>query len=113
MGHEVNGFKIYGNWCGPNYGAGQSINIVDEGCRAHDQCVAEIGPDADPVRGVDGDGTHDDMDACDIEMVKTQRNASVQLAQKRPRGWMVQRFWSWVVRLPFVVRLWFRGKRVK
>lgn len=29
---------LYGNWCGPEYGSGTPIDLLDEGCRQHDQC---------------------------------------------------------------------------
>lgn len=29
---------IWGNWCGPGYGGGVPIDILDEGCKIHDGC---------------------------------------------------------------------------
>ena len=29
---------IWGNWCGPGYGSGSPTNLLDEGCRQHDNC---------------------------------------------------------------------------
>lgn len=31
-------FPLYGNWCGPNYGSGAPINLLDKGCKNHDIC---------------------------------------------------------------------------
>lgn len=29
---------IWGNWCGPGYGHGEPIDLLDEGCKIHDGC---------------------------------------------------------------------------
>jgi len=34
---------IYGNWCGPNYGSGTPIDLLDTGCRTHDRCYGSRG----------------------------------------------------------------------
>lgn len=34
---------VYGNWCGPEYGQGSPIDLLDECCRRHDVCYGEIG----------------------------------------------------------------------
>ena len=34
---------IWGNWCGPGYGSGQPIDLLDEGCRQHDNCYVHGG----------------------------------------------------------------------
>lgn len=31
-------FPVYGNWCGPNYGAGKPIDAMDACCMHHDRC---------------------------------------------------------------------------
>lgn len=35
-------WPAYGNWCGPNYGSGTSIDILDAGCKAHDLCYRPV-----------------------------------------------------------------------
>lgn len=35
---KVNGIPIWGNWCGPGYGHGEPVDVLDEGCRRHDNC---------------------------------------------------------------------------
>lgn len=34
-------FPVYGNWCGPHYGSGTPIDLLDKGCKDHDQCYAD------------------------------------------------------------------------
>lgn len=34
---------IWGNWCGPEYGSGPPIDILDYGCREHDWCYRDRG----------------------------------------------------------------------
>lgn len=34
---------IWGNWCGPGYGSGAPIDLLDEGCRQHDNCYVHGG----------------------------------------------------------------------
>lgn len=34
---------IYGNWCGPGYGSGTPIDLLDIGCRSHDWCYGKRG----------------------------------------------------------------------
>lgn len=34
---------IWGNWCGPGYGSGRPIDLLDEGCRQHDNCYVHGG----------------------------------------------------------------------
>ena len=34
---------IYGNYCGPKYGSGIAIDILDEGCKRHDECYKKRG----------------------------------------------------------------------
>lgn len=34
---------IYGNWCGPEYGSGTPIDLLDTGCRQHDWCYRDRG----------------------------------------------------------------------
>lgn len=29
---------VYGNWCGPEYGSGTPIDLLDTGCMNHDKC---------------------------------------------------------------------------
>lgn len=36
-------WPAYGNWCGPNYGSGTPIDILDAGCRTHDKCYGSRG----------------------------------------------------------------------
>lgn len=36
-------FPAYGNWCGPGYGSGTPIDILDTGCKNHDNCYANVG----------------------------------------------------------------------
>lgn len=36
-------FPIYGNWCGPNYGSGTPIDLLDTGCKNHDNCYKKRG----------------------------------------------------------------------
>jgi hypothetical protein len=31
-------WKFYGNWCGPSYGSGKPIDVLDLMCKFHDQC---------------------------------------------------------------------------
>lgn len=31
-------FKLWGNWCGPNYGSGKPIGPLDHACKCHDNC---------------------------------------------------------------------------
>lgn len=104
--------KVYGNWCGPNYGSGVPVDEVDAVCRDHDLAVDRIGPKADPVRGVDGDGTSDDMELADLRFVWAQRKVSRSLREERPKGWRRRLFWAWIVQIPFVWRLRWRGYAV-
>lgn len=47
--HEENaiqtlrGMPIWGNWCGPGYGSGVPIDLLDEGCMRHDNCYVHGG----------------------------------------------------------------------
>lgn len=34
---------IWGNWCGPGYGSGPPIDLLDYGCRDHDRCYGDRG----------------------------------------------------------------------
>ena len=34
---------IWGNWCGPEYGSGEPIDLLDYGCREHDWCYGKRG----------------------------------------------------------------------
>lgn len=34
---------IYGNWCGPGYGSGTPIDLLDVGCKRHDNCYGSRG----------------------------------------------------------------------
>lgn len=34
---------VYGHWCGPNYGSGTPIDLLDTGCKKHDQCYGSRG----------------------------------------------------------------------
>lgn len=34
-------FPIYGNWCGPNYGSGTPIDLLDKACKKHDNCYRD------------------------------------------------------------------------
>ena len=34
---------VYGNYCGPKYGSGIPIDILDEGCKRHDECYKKRG----------------------------------------------------------------------
>lgn len=34
---------VYGNWCGPGYGSGTPIDLLDMGCQSHDACYGERG----------------------------------------------------------------------
>lgn len=34
---------IWGNWCGPGYGSGAPIDLLDEGCMQHDNCYVHGG----------------------------------------------------------------------
>lgn len=36
-------WPIYGNWCGPKYGSGTPIDLLDAGCRTHDKCYGSRG----------------------------------------------------------------------
>lgn len=36
-------FPVYGNWCGPGYGSGTPIDILDKGCKNHDMCYRRVG----------------------------------------------------------------------
>ena len=36
-------FPVYGNWCGPGYGSGTPIDILDKGCKNHDLCYKNKG----------------------------------------------------------------------
>lgn len=36
-------FPIYGNWCGPHYGSGTPIDLLDAGCKKHDVCYKDRG----------------------------------------------------------------------
>ncbi len=36
-------WPVYGNWCGPKYGSGTPIDILDMGCKKHDQCYGTRG----------------------------------------------------------------------
>ncbi len=36
-------FPIYGNWCGPYYGSGVPIDLLDKGCKNHDNCYEKKG----------------------------------------------------------------------
>lgn len=40
--YQVNGWAIYGNWCGPGHGSGEPIDQLDKLCMEHDQCYQEI-----------------------------------------------------------------------
>lgn len=40
---HVPAFAFWGNWCGPSYGSGTPIDILDEGCRRHDNCYVHGG----------------------------------------------------------------------
>lgn len=37
------GVPVWGNWCGPGYGSGEPIDLLDEGCRQHDACYVHGG----------------------------------------------------------------------
>lgn len=39
----LRGIPIWGNWCGPGYGSGKPIDLLDEGCRQHDNCYVHGG----------------------------------------------------------------------
>lgn len=34
---------VWGNWCGPGYGGGSAVDLLDSACRAHDKCYARKG----------------------------------------------------------------------
>ena len=34
---------VWGNWCGPGYGGGPAVDLLDRACRAHDKCYARKG----------------------------------------------------------------------
>ncbi len=36
-------FPVYGNWCGPGYGSGTPIDLLDKGCKNHDLCYKKKG----------------------------------------------------------------------
>lgn len=36
-------FPVWGNWCGPNHGSGNPIDVLDELCMHHDKCYAARG----------------------------------------------------------------------
>lgn len=36
-------WPVYGNWCGPSYGSGTPIDLLDVGCKKHDQCYGTRG----------------------------------------------------------------------
>ncbi|OLR56956.1 hypothetical protein BHK98_05900 [Hornefia porci] len=36
-------FPVYGNWCGPYYGSGTPIDLLDKGCKNHDVCYENKG----------------------------------------------------------------------
>lgn len=40
---KATAFPIYGNWCGPNYGSGKPIDLLDKGCKNHDLCYKDKG----------------------------------------------------------------------
>lgn len=40
---EPTPIPIWGNWCGPGYGSGEPIDLLDYGCRDHDVCYKEVG----------------------------------------------------------------------
>lgn len=40
---KVVAFPVYGNWCGPGYGSGTPIDILDKGCKNHDICYGNVG----------------------------------------------------------------------
>lgn len=40
---SVISLPIWGNWCGPGYGSGKPIDLLDEGCRQHDNCYIHGG----------------------------------------------------------------------
>lgn len=39
--HELKGFKLYGNWCGPMHGGGEPIDELDQLCMEHDLCYKD------------------------------------------------------------------------
>lgn len=40
---KVVAFPVYGNWCGPGYGSGTPIDLLDKGCKNHDMCYSNVG----------------------------------------------------------------------
>lgn len=40
---KVVAFPVYGNWCGPGYGSGTPIDLLDQGCKNHDMCYSSRG----------------------------------------------------------------------
>lgn len=36
-------FPVYGNWCGPGYGSGTPVDILDTACMVHDKCYDSKG----------------------------------------------------------------------
>lgn len=34
---------VWGNWCGPGYGGGSAVDLLDRACRTHDKCYASNG----------------------------------------------------------------------
>lgn len=40
---KATAFPAYGNWCGPGYGSGTPIDLLDTGCRSHDKCYKNKG----------------------------------------------------------------------
>lgn len=41
MQTRATAFPIYGNWCGPNYGSGTPIDLLDKACKKHDNCYRD------------------------------------------------------------------------
>lgn len=39
----LRGIPVWGNCCGPGYGSGEPIDLLDEGCRQHDNCYVHGG----------------------------------------------------------------------
>jgi hypothetical protein len=40
---QTPGLPVYGNWCGPGYGAGRPTDALDACCKVHDDCYDSAG----------------------------------------------------------------------